>query len=392
MTDEPNASAWSKCMHDLADAGDRLAARLREQGLAEADVDTSVALLGSMMAAFLTQVSAEADHPAFLPTVGYHQHVGTPNPDTVYRTTAIDGSGTYRLTGDRGTVPNVTFMPFGGRTATGLQTFPPFDLATVDVDADGHFDILLSAARPAGHTGDWWQLDPGMRTLMFRSVTDDWGHHREPLIAIARLDAPARRVRASADDLRTRFAAFSLVAEGAIVYAVTHADQLRDAGTVNRVALVDYSANGGLAGQWYHEGLFDFADGDALLVETTVPAGCDSFSLSLTDRMFCTVDWVNAQSSLNRRQATFDDDGILRVVVAHSDPGVPNWLDTTGYAGGVLQFRWTGCAEAPTVTARVVALDALRGELPASTPTVTADERDESLRERKLGAQLRSLW
>jgi hypothetical protein len=379
-------------MHDLAEAGDRLAEQLRERGVPDPDVDASVALLGSTMHAFLTHLSAEPDHPAFLPSVGYHQHVGTPNPDTVYRTTAIDGAGTYRLTGDRGTVPNVTFMPFGGRTAAGMQTFAPFDLAEVAVDPDGRFDVLLSPARPVGHTGDWWQLDPEMRTLMLRSVSDDWGRHREPLVAIVRLDTPARRARSSADGLRRKFAAFSALVEGAIVYGVRHADQLRDDGVVNRVTLVDYSANGGLADQWYHEGLFELDDGAALLVEATLPAGCDSFSLSLTDRMFCTVDWVNAQSSLNRRQAALDDEDVLRVVVAHTDPGVPNWLDTTGYAAGVLQCRWTGSAEPPTIATRVVPIGSLREHLPTTTPTVTPEARDESLRERKVGAQLRSLW
>jgi hypothetical protein len=192
--------------------------------------------------------------------------------------------------------------------------------------------------------------------------------------------------------VRRKFAAFAAMVEGAIVYGVRHADQLREDGVVNRVALVDYSANGGLANQWYHEGLFDFDEHAALLVEAILPLGCDSFSLSLTDRMFCTVDWVNAQSSLNRRQAVLDDDGVLRAVVAHVDPGVPNWLDTTGYATGVLQCRWTGSEAPPAVALRVVPLDALRDHLPAATATVTQEQRDRSLRERKVGAQLRSLW
>src|ERR1700737_2075712 len=141
-------------MSERAAAVSRCMAELRDRGEPDADVDSSVALLGSLMHAFLTHLAAEPEHPTFLPSVGYYQHVGTPNPDTIYRTTALDGSGTYRLTGDRGTVPHVTFMPFGGRTAAGLQTFAPFDLSDVDT-GDGRFDVILSAARPVGHTGDW---------------------------------------------------------------------------------------------------------------------------------------------------------------------------------------------------------------------------------------------
>ncbi len=35
-----------------------------------------------------------------------------------------------------------------------------------------------------------------------------------------------------------------------------------------------------------------------------------------------------------------DDDGMVRFVVAYTDPGVPNWLDTTGRPAGFLTVRW----------------------------------------------------
>jgi hypothetical protein len=53
---------------------------------------------------------------------------------------------------------------------------------------------------------------------------------------------------------------------------------------------------------------------------------------AVTDRLFGTLDWTNAQNSLNRRQAAVDRDDVLRAVVAPKDPGVQNWLDTTGYS------------------------------------------------------------
>ena len=32
--------------------------------------------------------------------------------------------------------------------------------------------------------------------------------------------------------------------------------------------------------------------------------------------------------------------GSFRMVVAHADPGVPNWIDTEGRASGTLFFRY----------------------------------------------------
>jgi hypothetical protein len=32
----------------------------------------------------------------------------------------------------------------------------------------------------------------------------------------------------------------------------------------------------------------------------------------------------------------------VRIVVAHVDPGHPNWLDTAGHARGTIGVRWVG--------------------------------------------------
>ena len=106
-------------------------------------------MFGSIMGAYLTHLWAEPDHPAFLPSVGYHQMYGSPNPDTIYRNAAIDGAGEYRIVGRRGTAPDVSIMPFGPPVAGGLQTFDPFDLDDLSIDDDGTFDVVLSAS-PTG--------------------------------------------------------------------------------------------------------------------------------------------------------------------------------------------------------------------------------------------------
>jgi len=43
-----------------------------------------------------------------------------------------------------------------------------------------------------------------------------------------------------------------------------------------------------------------------------------------------TFDYAHRQVSLNRKQTKLDSDGSFRMVIAHRDPGVPNWLDTEG--------------------------------------------------------------
>jgi len=385
-------SVWAAALAHLAEAGDRIAVQMEQRGEPVGDVGAFVALLGATMDAYLNQISADPDFPMFVPCCGFFQHTGSPNPDTVYRRAAVDGSGTYLITGERGRAWQVTITPFAAPTAAGMRNWPPFDLADVATGPDGRFDVVLSPERPPGHTGEWWPLDPGVASLWLRTVSDDWGHDREPRIAITRLDGPGRRPRPSSAPVRSRIAALGAIVEHTISYGVRHTDELVDDGFVNDLKLIDYGANGGMPLQWYHEGVFDLDDGEGLLLEATLPDGCDYFSFSLTDRMFVTLDWVHAQTSLNRKQVTVDDDGVLRVLVAADDPGIRNWMDTTGYRRGVLQCRWIGSDTPPAVSVRAVQLAALDDLLPAATDRVTPDARASLLYERRTGAQLRSLW
>ena len=383
--------AWQGCLADLAAVATRLRARVRDAGDAESDADLAIKMFGAIMGAYLTHLWAEPEHPSFLPSVGYHQMYGWPNPDTVYRNAAVDGAGQYLVSGHRGSVPDVTIMPFGGPTAAGLQTFAPFDLDDLVIDDDGTFEVALTAARPTG-ARNWWRLEPEMRTLMLRSVSDEWGVQVEPRVAIVRLDGDPRRGRVDAEALRRRFRSYAAVVEGMVASGLARVAQLRADDVVNRLVTVDYSANGGLGDQWYQEGLFALAGDDTLVVEAQLPPDLRALSLSLTDRFFSTIDWANAQSSLNRHQAVIDDDRVLRFVVAATDPGVHNWLDTTGHRSGSLQCRWSGGIECPHVSVERVPLARLAEVLPAGIARVTPEQRAATIRARQIGVQLRARW
>ena len=55
---------------------------------------------------------------------------------------------------------------------------------------------------------------------------------------------------------------------------------------------------------------------------------------------YISLDYINHQTSLNSHQAQVDPDGMIRMVIAHRDPGVANWIETTGRRTGIMQFRW----------------------------------------------------
>ncbi|MBW2496037.1 MAG: hypothetical protein JRF61_02085, partial [Deltaproteobacteria bacterium] len=63
-----------------------------------------------------------------------------------------------------------------------------------------------------------------------------------------------------------------------------------------------------------------------------------------------------------RRQTRLEPDGSFRIVIAHEDPGVPNWLDTEGRPFGMVFWRFMlPEGEIVKPEAEVVPIASLRG-------------------------------
>lgn len=74
----------------------------------------------------------------------------------------------------------------------------------------------------------------------------------------------------------------------------------------------------------------------------TVPA-CDAApyqAIQIGSRWYVSTDYEHHQTSMTRAQSQVDPDGQIRYVIADSNPGVANWLETTGHPIGVTMLRW----------------------------------------------------
>jgi hypothetical protein len=99
---------------------------------------------------------------------------------------------------------------------------------------------------------------------------------------------------------------------------------------------------------------------EALVIEGRWPT-CRFGNVCLWNRFQQTYDYVSRRVSLNRAQTEADADGRFRMVIAHEDPGLPNWLDSEGRPFGMVFWRFflvEGDVETPT--AEVVKLAELR--------------------------------
>ena len=85
----------------------------------------------------------------------------------------------------------------------------------------------------------------------------------------------------------------------------------------------------------------------------------------------------------------FDTDGKFRIVLSQRDPGVQNWIDTCGYADGLVAYRWVRPTTAPTPTSTAIEVSAVRDHLPASTPQFSAADRQAQIAARRRGVARR---
>jgi Protein of unknown function (DUF1214) len=390
-------AAWDSFAEELHQLGSKMMARLPDRLRNDPQVQQEAGrlLLEAVAAKTIEAIGSDGDHPVFLPALNITLNVFQPNADTTYRNAVITPGGTYRLRGERGSLRILKMGQFGptpAKATTGISAFAYNDFNALHVDEAGRFDVVLSPTKPAGYTGDWWQLSPTASSLLLRQVDFDWKNERDPRISIERLDKPVERPRPSAADLDRRLRGLATAIGNAAFFLVDHVEGLRRDGYINRLKEFDVSKLGGLVGQFYYEGAYELSPDEALIVEAKVPDKCTYWSVILTNEIYETTDWYNNQSSLNGSQARVDSDGVLRVVVSAKDPGVPNWLDTAGYPSGAIQGRWTECAATPIPTVRKVPFTDVRQSLPRDTPTVTAAQREEAVRDRRAQLQERPLW
>jgi hypothetical protein len=110
----------------------------------------------------------------------------------------------------------------------------------------------------------------------------------------------------------------------------------------------------------YYNGYWEIEPGEALVVVLPRIPECESWNLQLCNYWMESLDYRYETIHINKFTARPEPDGSVRSVIAHRDPGIPNWLSTTGHRVGTTFFRWIGAKEHVDRQTRLVELDALR--------------------------------
>jgi hypothetical protein len=292
-------------------------------------------------------------------------------PDCIYVGSALKGGMTYRLWGNRGTARYVGLQVMSGMASSFNALIDDFELGP-----NGEFEIFISAEP---HEGNWIPLDEGATMLVVRHFFYDWEHEVPVTMSIESPSETAGGGGRSAIDPK------AVIARQVVALGDFLEDNLKFfLGFSNPEAPntflppLDGTAMGAAAENRPVIGSWKLAPDEALVIEVTPPEGL-YWGYSLGNVWWETIDYGNHQSSLNGFQAAVDDDGQVRVVVAHQDPGVANWLDTAGHSEGPIILRCVRTETAPVPTTKVVPFDQLDQELPPGTLRLSPSERSATM-------------
>jgi hypothetical protein len=264
------------------------------------------------------------------------------NPDNHYLGSSLDGRYDYRIRGTRGEAKWISFNLFsgGGFGGGGPGTGATLHEEQMHIEPDGTFEVIIS---PREHAGNWLRSEADTRSIAIRQTFLDKGHQVHAEMTIERIDDDdTPELPLTPEELyhSLLYAGFYVkgVAQIGAEWAARQSQWPNVFTDEAELAETDRFKDPQI--KW-HQGWFDLADDEMLVIEVTPPA-CDYWMIALHNRWMETLDYVHHQATLNCRSTVLEPDGRVRFVVAHRDPGLPNWLDTAGHRHGTMGVRWVG--------------------------------------------------
>lgn len=376
-----SGAAWRAWCERLAALGDRILGddfpsdpRARAEGFRAL----------TRLLVYATQLEMEAGDPAFPVLYRYEDPRtpwGGPNPDNVYHRATIDPACTYRVTADVRGVRQALFSLHEGDMQLGeYGVYSERSLDALAVGADGRLELVLS---PDAQPGNWIPMHRAARLFMIRVYVADWERDAAPSFDIVRVgaegQAPPPLAPAAVERALDRAVAW---VEQSVVF--WNGYLAKAAGrTPPNVAGPARAAPGGADHLRYGSCFWDLAPDEALVLECAGPEA-DYFGFTIhTLAWFESGDFASRQTSLNGEQIHVDADGRFRLVLAHRDPGAPNWIDTEERPRGMLTYRFIRPRAEVEPAARVVPLRELASALPAGHPRVAPAARAAALARRR---------
>ena len=312
---------------------------------------------------------------------------GGPNVDNTYWRAHVSHEHTYRVSG--WLPPGSLFVSQSAHGEMHQNQLGITAERTNDdfaVDPDGGFTFIVSATP---HDGNWLPIDEHTDHISVREYNVDWMVEEPGSFYIERLGSegqhPAPLDPADFADGLDRAMTW---AEDALVFWNQWMERSRKAAPPNEF-YGPRSVPGGADAIGYGGCSYELAPDEAMIITCDVPEARYWSFMIYSYAWFESLDFANRTVSLNNAQIAADPNGRFRIVVAHKDPGVQNWLDTEGRPEALITFRWVLSTTMPTPESHVVHFSELDHHLPDFITRLTPEQRAAQITTRRQSRALR---
>ncbi len=288
------------------------------------------------------------------------------NPDAVYYGAIVDPAGTYRI---RGNVHGACYTSFSveagameGHLSKGVVS--TLNDTQFDIAADGSYEIIAS---PDEQPRNWLRLEPGAGSITTRhywewerNVAADPTFH-VPLW-IEPVEDPGPQPPMDDGAIAAGIRRVINFVRGATIDFPELPPEVMPAWVSNEINRFDSSAYDesnaeiGYAAvdNAYLQTRYELAPDQALVMRGRFPR-CRFANVVIWNHRLQTPPYRHRRVSLNRNQVRYEADGSFEIVIAHRDPGVPNWIDAAGLPTGMIFWRFLLPEEnVPPIVAEVV--------------------------------------
>lgn len=307
---------------------------------------------------------ADPQYPAFFRLADETKKILNDNPDNYYQNCRIDGRFDYRISGQRGTVRWFSLgVKAGGGNVDAMASTGEIDSSQIDFDEEGRFEVIMSQIRKPGN---WLPMSKDSGMLIVRQTFGNRAEEKRAELEIECLNPERPNNNLIPEELEPRLQQALGFLENTVKLGLKWTDEYK-ARTLNALPLHDQDvlqAAGGDPTIRYYQSHWALAPDEALLVTIAGLPECQTWNLQLSDYWMESLEHRFFDVSVNKFTARYEDDGSVRVLIAHEDPGpaFPNWLNTLGHSEGGMLARIVGPTGSPPkeLATEVVRLEEVR--------------------------------
>ena len=346
-------------------------------------------ILSSLISTIKQEVINDHNFPYFN-NLSTFTKTGMDNADQTYHQTYLDGSGTYRIWGTRGSSKTISFTTYLPDTLSKSL----YVLDDLKYNQDGSFEIIIG-----GKNRDfvnWMPLENTSTRLLVRQTLSDWNNEIPGTIHIDRIDKekglyPKINTDSVAEDLiNLANEVLSNIARWPD-YHLKRVEQLMPLNSISKPRQVGQT--GGLSGRLMSVGHFNLQNDEVLIIKAW-PTDSTYQGIQLGNPWWQSLDYANRVSSLTLDQSKISSDGAIYYLLSKIDPGYYNWLDIEDFNRGVILMRYDGLKNASLdeslyPSAQLINIIDLNKHLPSDEKKLLEGEREIQIQKRREHVQKR---